>query len=176
MVTIGIAKLLWKWCDRLVQSFNLEMCIINQDHRASVVARVTIDGAPTLSWGARSESLRHFPYQLSTTGCGACYAPRRQMGTAQIVSTLRSLNANCKWQSWHKLVFGTRKIMSLTGKKHGLVEETKRYTADVVCISSNEHRSSNTVERTFGENYSSPAFIKQTSPKLGWRYLLALSR
>jgi len=70
----------------------------------------------------------------------------RRTGTAKSASVLGDLKDTRKRQSCHKLVIGNWNITSLTGKEHELVEEAKRYSPDVVGISSTKRRGCNTVE------------------------------
>ena len=56
------------------------------------------------------------------------------------------LKAIRKRQSSHTLVVGNWDITSLTRKKHELVEEAKRYSLDVDCISSTNPQDSYVVE------------------------------
>ena len=70
----------------------------------------------------------------------------KRMGTAQTAATLLWEIRTRKWQSCHKLVVEKRNIISLTRKKHELVEEAKRYSLDVVGISWIKRRGSHIVE------------------------------
>jgi len=68
------------------------------------------------------------------------------MVTKQNAFTLRDFRNTRIRQSGHKLVTGNRNTTSLTRKDHEVVAEAKRYSLDIVGISSTEHRGSNTAK------------------------------
>jgi len=57
------------------------------------------------------------------------------MGAAQSVSSLGVLKKTRKRHSRYELVAGNWNITSMTGKEHELLEEVKRYSLDVVDVS-----------------------------------------
>jgi len=72
-------------------------------------------------------------------------SPRLKFFSLMINPRLGDSKSACKWKSCRMLV-GKWNITSLTEKEHELVAEAKRYSLDVVSISSTKPHGSNTVE------------------------------
>jgi len=57
-------------------------------------------------------------------------------------------------------------MATLKEKEHGLVEEAKRYSLDVVVVFSTKCGGSNSVELAMGGNSSTPALSQHSLPRL----------
>ena len=139
----------WCTCEFKFDLYNY--LLHNQTHRTPIVARVTKGPGWALGKRVASKNSRKYSTsssypQLDTPRCARYASGEAHLGSAECFYS-GDLNATREGQFCHKLVaIRNWNMTSLTGEEHELVVEAKRYTLDMVSISSSKHRGSYTAE------------------------------